>query len=87
MKILTPTQARAALRALKGRQLPSYYGCAVIRKTSGKRLPFGELPRGVSVEICREIINGKDVITARTTGPRRKRSRALAGRRSPRKRR
>ncbi len=89
MKILTTKQTHAAARALRKQGgLPAMSRCKILTKFSGKKLPFGELPRGVSVEVCREIVNGKDVVTARSTGPlsARTRKRRAAGLLGARKR-
>jgi hypothetical protein len=87
MKILSAKQAQAAARALRrqGKSLPAMGRCTVLRKV-GKAKGFGVLPRGVSAEVCREAIAGRDVVTVRIAGPKRK-SKALAGRAARRRRR
>ncbi len=65
-KVLTAKQSQAFARAHGG--LPSH--CKTVRKV-GKSPAFGVLPRGVTVEVCRAISGGKDVLIARSFGPKR----------------
>lgn len=85
MKILSTKQTLAVARALRRqhKSLPTMGRCTVLRKF-GKAESFGMLPRGVAAEVCREAIAGRDVVTIRVTGPKRK-SKALSGARSRRR--
>lgn len=73
LKILTQKQTHAVARALRKQGgLPELGRCKMIRKV-GKSKPFGVLPVGVDVEICRYISDGKGVVTASVMGSRKKR--------------
>lgn len=83
MKVLSAKQTVAIGRALarKGKKLPATAGhCTSLRKTSGKKLAFGVLPHGTSIEVCR-LASGKVYVTGHTSakgslhGARRRRKR------------
>ena len=64
MKLLTQKQVAAVARR---NTLPRIGQCKIIRKV-GKAAGFGTLPRGVTVEICRD----RRGVTANVMGPKRK---------------
>jgi hypothetical protein len=81
-KFLTPKQTAAAARALRKQGgLPEVGRCKSISKNSSKKLPIGELPRGVSMQVCRYDINDKVVVLATTTRVARKRKTLSGSRR------